>query len=36
MPPPAKACEAQSGERMVIAELTTIDADNEPAAVDDE
>jgi EmrB/QacA subfamily drug resistance transporter len=36
MPPPAKACEAQSGERMVIAELTTIDADHEPTAVDEE
>ncbi|MCI0447741.1 hypothetical protein L0152_31575, partial [bacterium] len=36
MPPPAKACEAQSGERMVIAELATIDADHEPAAVDEE
>ncbi len=36
MPPPAKACEAEAGERMVIAELTTIDADHEPAAVDEE
>jgi EmrB/QacA subfamily drug resistance transporter len=36
MPPPAKACEAQSGERMVIAELATIDPDHEPAALDEE
>jgi EmrB/QacA subfamily drug resistance transporter len=36
MPPHPKACEAQSGERMVMAELTTIDADHEPAAVDED
>jgi EmrB/QacA subfamily drug resistance transporter len=36
MPPHPKACEAKSGERMVIAELTTIDADHEPAAVDED
>jgi len=36
MPPPPKACEAKSGERMVIAELATIDPDHEPAAVDED
>jgi EmrB/QacA subfamily drug resistance transporter len=36
MPPPPKACEAQTGERMMIAELATIDADHEPAAVDED
>ena len=36
MPPPAKACEAQSGERMVIAEFATIDPDHEPAVIDED
>lgn len=34
-PPPRKACAAQSGERLMIAELATIDADHEPAADED-
>lgn len=35
-PPPTKACDAESGERMVMAELTTIDTDHEPSAVDED
>jgi EmrB/QacA subfamily drug resistance transporter len=36
MPPPAKACDAKTGERLVVAELTTIDPEHEPAAVEDD
>jgi hypothetical protein len=35
-PPPPKACGAQSGERLVMAELTTIDAEHEPVAAEEE
>jgi hypothetical protein len=35
-PPPPKACDAKSGERLVIAELTTIDPDHEPSAGDED
>ena len=36
MPPPPHACDAKTGERLVVAELTTIDPENEPSSVDDE
>jgi EmrB/QacA subfamily drug resistance transporter len=36
MPPPAKACDAKTGQRLVVAELATIDPENEPSSVDDE
>jgi hypothetical protein len=30
--PPEEACSAEAGERMMMAELTTIDAEHEPVA----
>jgi EmrB/QacA subfamily drug resistance transporter len=35
-PPPRDACDAKTGERLVMAELTTIDADHEPSTREDE
>lgn len=32
--PPKKACTAESGERMMVAEITALDAEHEPVAVD--
>ncbi|HSE39860.1 MAG TPA: MDR family MFS transporter [Acidobacteriota bacterium] len=36
MQPHPKACESKTGERLVVAELTTIDPEHEPAAVEDD
>jgi hypothetical protein len=33
--PPAQACDAETGERVLAAEIATLDADHEPAAVRD-
>ncbi|MBD0325848.1 MAG: hypothetical protein ICV68_05420 [Pyrinomonadaceae bacterium] len=31
-PPPRDACTAKSGERLVVAEMTALDAEHEPVA----
>ena len=33
--PPAQACDAETGERVLAAEIATLDAEHEPAAVRD-
>ena len=33
--PPAHACDAETGERVLAAEIATLDAEHEPAAVRD-
>jgi hypothetical protein len=33
--PPREACDAETGERVLAAEIATLDAEHEPAAVRD-